>query len=292
MINIIWQTQKGPHTTNFYDFVRKVLFRDIDCVDYFDELRYETILDNSVIIYSCFFSYPPIELVEYLKKFKAKGYKFGLYHLSNEYQLPERIEYDHYLDAEFVLRQYYDDRITCDNTYTLPIGFLAGYHNVNGEKNLSEQRDIVYSFIGQVKSDRVQMLNSLNGIEPKFLHITKDWADPNGLTPKDVIEIYKKTLFIPCPMGYCHIETLRLYEALEWGCIPIIKKYNGEDYYLKIFGKHPIPVINEWSEIIETMERIRNGDIDKLMLEINSWYSEFNDTVRDNVGEIVCRISY
>jgi len=53
MINLIWQTDNNP--TNFhYDYITKVLFKNINYINHFDNKSYNTFLNNSIIIYSCY----------------------------------------------------------------------------------------------------------------------------------------------------------------------------------------------------------------------------------------------
>ena len=50
-------------------------------------------------------------------------------------------------------------------------------------------------------------------------------------------KILVSTEFIPCPNGFFHPETYRLYEALESGCIPIVENAlinTMTDYFLII----------------------------------------------------------
>ena len=55
---------------------------------------------------------------------------------------------------------------------------------------------------------------------------------------QEMSEILSSTKFIPCPNGFFHPETYRLYEALECGCIPIVE--NAYNYYEKLISKQSI----------------------------------------------------
>jgi hypothetical protein len=63
-------------------------------------------------------------------------------------------------------------------------------------------------------------------------------------------------------------------ECLESGSIPILKNYNNLEYFTKVWGDSPIPVVNSWDEITEYY----NMDTDKynqLYNKVFNWYSEF-----------------
>lgn len=290
MINIIWQTKKdntsvlGDETNGQFQYINNVIFKNIEHINHFDNKEYKTVINNSIIVYSA----PDKEIDNglnlYLRKYKSLNFKYILLHLSNEIL---NHNCDYYDDSEHVFRFYYDQNIKKTNVTTLPLGFVSGYMNTTNNINLSEKRDILVTFIGQVKSDRHLLINSISNIQNKFLHITNKWNCPTCLSSNEVIEIYKKTLFIPCPMGWCNPDSLRIFEALEWGCIPIIKKYDGIDYFKYIFGEHPLPLINDWSEITELINKLTHENLDDLILSINSWYINLMDSMSVNVANIV-----
>lgn len=51
--NIIWQTTKGDYTKFELQYIQEYLFKDIQYNAIFDDNNCKTILDNSLIIYSC-----------------------------------------------------------------------------------------------------------------------------------------------------------------------------------------------------------------------------------------------
>jgi len=280
MINLIWQTDNNP--TNFhYDYITKVLFKNINYINHFDNKSYNTFLNNSIIIYSCMNYDINDKMKDYLEKYKSLGLKFIIFHLSDEKLNMDCCYYD---NAQHIFRHYYNDKINDLNITTLPLGFASGYMNDTNNINLLNERDILITFIGQVKSDRQDLINNLNDINNKFLYLTTQWDCPTALSPNEVIEIYKRTIFVPCPMGWNHPDSHRIFEALEWGCIPIIKKYNGIDYFKYIFGEHPLPVLDDWSKIKDLMDELKNNE---LLLKINKWYKNYMNTLSENISKIV-----
>ena len=57
---------------------------------------------------------------------------------------------------------------------------------------------------------------------------------------EEMSEVLSSTIFSPCPNGFVHPETYRLYEALECGCIPIIE--NTYKYYDRLFPNNPFQI--------------------------------------------------
>jgi hypothetical protein len=293
LINIIWQTELsdrnalGNETTGQSEYIDKVIFRNIEHVDYFDNKQYKTFLDNSIIIYSAPLSDIDYGLKLYLEKYNSMGFKYILFHLSNE---SLNHNYCYHNNAVHVFRFYYDPKINDTNITTLPLGFVTGYMNNESSINLSNKRDIIASFIGQPKHDRQALIDSMINMNNVFVHSTSQWNCPTSLSSKEVIDIYKRTIFIPCPIGNVSPDTLRLYEALEWGCIPVIKKYNGEDYYKYVFGAHPLPVVDDWDDLPDLFSKLINDNLDTLIVSINTWYNEFKTLMVGMVEEICLKI--
>ena len=53
MINLIWQTLNGEETVGQYEYITKVIFKNVEHINHFDNNKYKIILENSIIIYSC-----------------------------------------------------------------------------------------------------------------------------------------------------------------------------------------------------------------------------------------------
>jgi len=128
-INLIWQTPKGEYTTFEFEYITEVLFKNLKQNRIFDNGTYETVLDNSVIIYSKDNEdKTPIskEFIEYLDKFTEKKYNFYLLHLSNEHEGHDCWYYD---KANYVFRNYFFKNIKNKNVKYIPLGFKSGFLN-------------------------------------------------------------------------------------------------------------------------------------------------------------------
>ena len=291
MINLIWQTDYSNkptiinETTNQLEYITKVLFKNLEYINHFDNKEYKTYLNNSIIIYPNMIPENSNEMNYYLEKYKSMNLNYILFHLGDEIF---HENYNYYLDANYVFRVHYNPNIVLPNVTTVPMGFLTGYINNTRKINLSNDRNILVTFIGELKHDRQLLVNSLSDVENKIVHCTYAWADPNQFTFDKSIDIYKKTLFAPIPLGYGNRdECCRPYEALEWGCIPIIKKVNGIDFYKPTLGEHPLPTINEWSELKPLMNKLMNDNIDDLIIKINDWWTDFKLILSKKVADLV-----
>jgi len=280
-LNLIWQTFNGDQTTFEFEYTTEVLFKNIEHNKIFDDGQLSTVLDNSVIIYSNNSNNISDDFNNYLNKFVELGYTFYLLHFSNE-NLSHNCDY--YSKAKHVFRNYYDSNINHENVTFIPLGVKTGF--VNKNENYLETKEYEFAFIGQPKSDRQELLSVMENMENTFIHKTNSWNCSTSLTQDECISIYNKTKFVPCPMGWVHPDSFRLMESLESGSIPILKNYNNLEYFTKVWGNSPLPVVNSWDEITNYY-KMNEEDYVKLHTNVFNWYKEFkiqiNQKIKNNL---------
>ena len=279
-INLIWQTPAGGYTDFEFEYITEVLFADFTQNRFFENRGFKTILDHSVIIYSNNIDYPSPAFFHYLEEFLRQGLRFYLLHLSNE-NLNHNCDY--YSKASHVFRNYFDANITAKNITYIPLGFQSGFFNSEGCHDFSA-RNYNAAFIGEPKSDRAELIKALEELDSTFIHTTKTWNCPTALSQKECIEIYQRTKYLPCPKGYINPDSFRICEALEWGCIPIIRRYGGEDYFQHIFPDHPFPTVGDWEEIPRV---ISENDYTALSARCADYYREYKRNLRARIGGIL-----
>jgi len=268
-LNLIWQTFNGDQTTFEFEYTTEFLFKNVEQNRIFDDGKLSTVLDNSVIIYSNNSNNISEDFNNYLNKFVELGYTFYLLHFSNE-NLSHNCDY--YSKAKHVFRNYYDSNITAQNVTFIPLGVKTGF--VNKNKNSLQTKEYEFAFIGQPKSDRQELLSVIENMENVFIHKTNSWNCATSLTQDECISIYNITKFVPCPMGWVHPDSFRLMECLESGSIPILKNYNNLEYFTKVWGDSPIPVVNSWDEIVKYYN-MDNNQYNELYNNVFNWYSTF-----------------
>jgi len=237
------------------------------------------ILENPLIVYSCDSRSVSDKLKKYIQSYVDNGYKFNLYHISNE-SLNHNCDYYDY--AKVVFRSYYDPSINKPNVHFLPLGYKSGFGTVGGQPLRYSKKKYDINFIGQLKSDRFYLLNQINKINNNFTHIISGWNSQDSLSTSKMCNIYQQTLLIPCPMGNVHSDTFRICESLESGSIPVIKKYINYDYFDLVYGETPIPKINDWDELPQLLDNIKINPDNKIN-EINEWYQLFKTKLRNKL---------
>jgi len=232
-------------------------------------------IENAIIVYHCDSKFIDDKLLCYIKEYSKKQINFSLFHLSNEC-LNHDCQY--YVYAKHVFRNYYDVNIKYSNVITLPLGYKGGFLNRNENYLKLQHKKYDVCFIGHIKGDRYNLVENIKSFDRKYLHTTKSWNDKNSLSVNLVQKIYTETILIPAPMGNVNVDSFRIYEILESGSIPVIKKYWNNDYFENIFGKHPIPTIYDWSEL-KTLCSVIKSDLNFHLEKINNWHISFKQQI-------------
>lgn len=279
-LNLIWQTTEGEQTSFELEYISQLLFKDIPHIKHFDNKKYSLVLNNAIIIYSNNHRGPSFDFINYLNKFKKNNFKFYLWHLSNESLLHNC---DYYNLASHVFRNYYYPDLEQNHMITyLPLGFKSGYLNETAQFPLTE-KTISFTFIGQPKSDRIELIQELQRFNNSYIHTTNAWNCNTALSQEECKLIYQKSRFVPCPKGWINPDSFRIMETLESGSIPILKEYENLNYFEKPWEeKTPIPIIKEWTELSKFSE-LTDDEYQKLHKAVFDWYERFRAALKDRI---------
>ena len=96
-------------------------------------------------------------------------------------------------------------------------------------------------------------------------------------------EVLSSTAFIPCPNGFVHPETYRVYEALECGSIPIVE--NTYQYYDRLFPKNPFIKVYKWTEAKSIIMEWKNEQIKEKQEECENWWKMYKDNIQKQIKE-------
>ena len=135
---------------------------------------------------------------------------------------------------------------------------------------------------------RQKMLLELERLNhPFYTNINKSWQSSDSLSVSEYKKILKQSVFAPCPRGNRSVDSFRLYEALECGCIPIIEK---DPYWKNLLGDHPlIECPPSWEGVGKDMSVLLQ---DKLFLAEHSkkvfeWWQNHKAALKDSI-ELIC----
>ena len=204
--------------------------------------------------------------------------KMFLIHLGDEsgqYNLSSIYKKFNFVWRSFCSNKYFKNQ----NVSCLPIGYKSG----TVYKKIANVRKYKWAFIGTPhKSSRHDLLYQFLDIKPSFFHKTQKFNE-KIIDVTKMSEILSSTQFIPCPNGFVHPETYRVYEALECGCIPIVE--NAYKYYDRLFPQNPFLKVNKWSEAKPILNEWKNDQIQKRQEECKLWWSKQKKNLQEFVSK-------
>jgi hypothetical protein len=224
---------------------------------------------------------------EYFRECRARCKRLVLIHVSDEYLSGGYRLYRHF-DA--VIRHYHTYLVNSPGILVIPLGYA---NDTRVSNQSADARKYLWSFTGQVKGSRLDMIKALKGIVPSLCVQTPGLGDTSGrrLTKAEYNEVLENTVFSPCPMGNAMVETWRLYESLELGCIPLIERRPTIEYYTNLFGPNPIPIMRDWRSARSYIEANTTAS-HNLQREIHTWWAAYKATVQEAVRGLVTGPSY
>ena len=227
----------------------------------------------------------PRSFVEGLSRIRGKL----LFHLSDETFCGG---YEFYRHFDGVIRNYYISLLDCPGILTVPLGYANGQRG-SGDLIAASKRGALWGFTGSVNPDRQAMLAAFRTVEPNHCHVYENkWGQVQDRRTRDATAyqaMLADCVFIPCPMGNTTPDTMRPYEALEWGAIPIVRRRPLIDYFSALMPGHPLPTFLHWSDardFVAAMAPDKNR-LDRLQAEVSHWWTTYKATLRRRVSDFV-----
>jgi hypothetical protein len=282
-ITLIWQFDPENSGTWEGDWIREVL-SNVSYTEIVDG-KFEVILDNSIIVAVG----NDKNIPDYFDKLQKKGYHFGAFFLSDEvYSHPT----DCYQYPQLVFRNYWHKKFA-DQKHVrfFPLGYKNKFWRDCPNKEIKDcaHRKYVWSFAGQIeKTTRVSMITNMRKIENSFVHEIHSWNAANSLSVQEYRNVLLDSVFVPCPRGYWNLDSFRVYEALECGCIPIVEK-QPLDYFGKLFGKYPFLAVNSWDEAPALMQNLQKDPVrlEAYRKECYEWWLQYKKDLKAMVANTI-----
>lgn len=218
-----------------------------------------------------------------------------LLHLGDEQATDDLSFYAH---ADLVLRNYWFDAIMADpRVLWVPNGFAIGVGPATRQLPASQRRSAGY-FAGALgmralSGERAAMKAAVEQAQLPFrLHWTATSRDRLGAMAYAAALGDARFALVP---GGNSPETIRLYDALELGAIPIMlaSRFARHEEALGLIGPPPILLINDWADLTELYRRhqARGPDaLDALQDEVMRWWDAFKRAVRDRVATRIAKV--
>jgi len=159
------------------------------------------------------------------------------------------------------------------------------------------ERRCTWSFVGEPTTSVGAMLDAFSSIEhgqhDVVSSVPANGSGPPARDPAGDLALLADTVFAPCPMGRVHLESSRIYDALEVGAIPIVERRRWLDYFTSLLGEHPLPTARSWPEAAEYVQRVLADPhaLGALQHEVLTWWTVTKRTlaaaVQEDVAEVV-----
>jgi hypothetical protein len=234
--------------------------------------------------------------LDLVRHIKSLGNKVVLYHMGGE-----RLDKDisAYPECDLVVRNYYFSSIfhaTKDKILWAPNGFKTGV----GPRDktvlkLASQRQCLAAFLGWINNAA-----SYNNERASFAGPASQCGEnlyvmpSNGFAAGYNVGLYsaimEDSIFAPCPAGN-NPETIRLYDALELGCIPISLSHEFilSPDALALIGPAPFPILGKWAELPQFLEQMKakalSNPVEILDLQQRCihWWSDFKIAIQNKI---------
>lgn len=225
-------------------------------------------------------------MTELKRSFYRNAYQHGcriiLIHLSDE---AFEDDYDTYRWCHRIFRNYHSPifqekrHVSC-----FALGFKSGF-GMNEARPSVDARNYVWSFAGDAaKSSRREMLEEMRKVGGGREHLTSGFNSPDALGTGSYSELLRRSVFVPCPMGYVNMDSFRVYEALEAGCIPITERRPGFNYFSELFGAVPFPSVLHWAEAPTLIEHLqRHRLVEELQRECTRWWDRYKASLKSRI---------
>ena len=223
-----------------------------------------------------------------------------IFHMSDEHgHSPEWLSLSKYTKVLFRQYNYAHYNIQkYDNIIQIPLGYTQNFLSQKCSLDIKHakinERNNVWSFIGQIKSDRMDMLNRFKETFETSQYYTTTgsncWSiDNQKVSPQDTYAIYSDTIFVPIGRGNHSLDCFRIYEAVVAGALPVIVSNADEiKTTFSYAGKQPPFIyVPSWGEAVLLCTSLME-DLDKLQkiqYDIIGWWADQITGIQELVRE-------
>jgi hypothetical protein len=162
---------------------------------------------------------------------------FEVIHLSDEYGRDNlswyNLEFCRKIYRNYVAPRGFEEFPQKEKVWIFPIGPLVMAQNSHETLPTISERPYAWSFAGRtIATQRHIWIQRLLQYNPFYLYLFTEFMDKNMKLSDAYIQTLKTAKFVPILAG-ANLETYRLYEALEFGAIPLYIRQADDDIYFR-----------------------------------------------------------
>lgn len=237
------------------------------------------------------------------KRARAAGCRnVGALHIADERRA---VDLSFYADADYVLRTYYfADALVppaggrCRRVTWVPNGYRTGVGPSDPARLLpATDRPMLAFFAGQITGgrplpEREEMIAAVRAGGAACAVIDTQRFG-GGFGPQEYAAHLGRARFAPAPAGNSP-ETIRLYDALEQGCVPIMLRADFIDAADALGGGVPFPVLESWRDLPGFLAPYADLDdpaaaaaVENLRCACLDWWAALKNRKRAEIRETV-----
>lgn len=212
-----------------------------------------------------------------------------LLHISDENGQDPILLYNH-PSVKHVIRNYYrKDCIDLSKVTVLPLGYGT---KASSSTPTFTERSLMWSFAGSIdRPGRIEALSTMEALTPFEKQTKSTFGDPSPLKGSAYTDQLLRSKFIPAFKGFWSLESFRLYEALEAGCIPLYVPSEGSsgDEYTTVLGKSPILAIPSWTQAPKLLEQLsKNAAVmEQHRQDLQTWWKEKKQSLQMTLSKVL-----
>ncbi len=263
-IKLLFFEKEHEHLKHMIHYFKYILFPKVT-VKVIPNCTFSHTYNNSIAV--IWRTWP--KALDYFKKAHDNNHSVGAIHIGHEKYEPKKIKWYKY--AKFVLKKGYNKEYQsyAENVYWIPTGISSMESICYGE-----DKKYLYNFVGTTGNTSFRSIdrNDLNKEflnkdkrKDKYVLIKKGGTGP--LSAKEYYKVLSYSKFTICAYGN-NKETMRHWEALEVGSIPICK----DAEYLTILNDHPYVIIKNYGELNKFFEDVTEEYIRGKEMEVKEWW--------------------
>ena len=233
------------------------------------------------------------EYIRLFTKYESTNQPFKVLHLSDEF-CKDPIDFYNFSNCKRVVRNYVRANLP-SNVLVLPLGYHTTFRNgIEKPYERTPQlpfRKYLWTFFGTDWNSRSEILDDLKdeSIGEYRCELYKEWNDASSLSQNEYMSMMLNSWVVPC-IGGNNPETYRFYEALEFGCVPILVEDDENREYIKYITQYiPILPLKSWSQSRMLLKSFMENKeaFEQYRHSILTAYSSMKKQFQDKFKEVV-----
>lgn len=185
------------------------------------------------------------------------------------------------------------------------LGWLSNTASFNGERSLFSEAVSAWNGVKRRRTKNLQQwLRHYLALSKEYLLFSKQapacssdlhLLSSNGFSNGYNVGLYSATMedsiFAPCPAGNS-AETIRLYDALECGCIPVTLKHEfiNSQQALGELGLPPFQFLQSWDQFPKFLSQMKiklqtnPKEIQEMQNSCTAWWSNYKEHIAKKIA--------